>query len=431
MRPVINCFWVVLVLFLLGRHPVAQASVYPYSVLDTNQTKCYNSASEITQPAGGQSFYGQDAQYQGNQHSHTLSSDGLTVYDNHTRLTWQRSPDINDDGAITAADKLTSAEAQARPADLNAISYGGYSDWRLPTIKELYSLIEFSGADPSGCEGNDTSGLTPFIDIGYFAFAYGDTSAGERLIDCQYASATLYAGAADKLFGVNFADGRIKGYDLVSPDGVEKTFFVICVRGNANYGRNDLVANGDGTITDQATGLMWTQVDSGAAMNWEAALSWVQTQNAANYLGHRDWRLPNAKELQSIVDYSRSPDSSGSAAIDPLFICTQITNEASETDYPYYWTGTTHAAWNGMGGSGVYVAFGRALGYMNGGWIDIHGAGAQRSDPKSGNPADYPYGHGPQGDAIRIYNYVRLVRDAKPKQSRGAIGAINLLLLSD
>lgn len=42
--------------------------------------------------------------------------------------------------------------------------------------------------------------------------------------------------------------------------------------------------------------------------------------------------------------------------------------------------------------------------------MDVHGAGAQRSDPKSGDPADYPTGHGPQGDASRIDNYVRLVR---------------------
>ena len=52
------------------------------------------------------------------------------------------------------------------------------------------------------------------------------------------------------------------------------------------------------------------------------------------------------------------------------------------------------------------------MGYMNGMWMDVHGAGAQRSDPKSGDPADWPTGHGPQGDAIRIYNYVQLVRDA-------------------
>ena len=43
--------------------------------------------------------------------------------------------------------------------------------------------------------------------------------------------------------------------------------------------------------------------------------------------------------------------------------------------------------------------------------VGSYTAGAQRSDPKVGDPNDYPYGHGPQGDVIRIYNYVRLVRD--------------------
>jgi hypothetical protein len=42
--------------------------------------------------------------------------------------------------------------------------------------------------------------------------------------------------------------------------------------------------------------------------------------------------------------------------------------------------------------------------------MHIHGAGAQRSDLTSGNPADYPWGFGPQGDVRRIYNVLRLVR---------------------
>lgn len=46
-------------------------------------------------------------------------------------------------------------------------------------------------------------------------------------------------------------------------------------------------------------------------------------------------------------------------------------------------------------------------------WIDVHGAGAQRSDPKAGDPEEFSEGHGPQGDAIRIYNYIRLVRNAE------------------
>ena len=65
------------------------------------------------------------------------------------------------------------------------------------------------------------------------------------------------------------------------------------------------------------------------------------------------------------------------------------------------------------GANASYVSFGKALGYMFDNWIDVHGAGAQRSDPKIGDVSNYPTGHGPQGDAIRIYNYVRLVRDQK------------------
>ena len=75
----------------------------------------------------------------------------------------------------------------------------------------------------------------------------------------------------------------------------------------------------------------------------------------------------------------------------------------------------------------VYVCFGEALGYMiqHGGWIDVHGAGAQRSDPKDGDPADYPTGHGPQGDAIRIYNYVRCVREVTGEDQQGMKGDAN------
>jgi hypothetical protein len=59
---------------------------------------------------------------------------------------------------------------------------------------------------------------------------------------------------------------------------------------------------------------------------------------------------------------------------------------------------------------------------MNGEWLDVHGAGAQRSDPKEGVPN--PYGHGPQGDVVRIYNYVRCVRgDTSTEVGDGDDGA--------
>jgi hypothetical protein len=45
-------------------------------------------------------------------------------------------------------------------------------------------------------------------------------------------------------------------------------------------------------------------------------------------------------------------------------------------------------------------------------FTDVHVAGAQRSDPKTGDPAAFPHGRGPQGYVIRIFNFARLVRDA-------------------
>ena len=379
----------------------------PYAIVDTGQAVTYDDEGrEVTAPQAGQDFYGQDAQYTGNQPTYTLSTDGLTAYGDVTELTWQRSADSNRDGDVDYDDKFTFAQAQAHPDTLNAQEYGGFSDWRLPSIKELYSLILFSGKDVSGWNGTDTSGLVPFIDTDTFDFGYGDTGAWERVIDAQYWSATAYVsttmGGAATAFGVNFADGRIKGYPQT------KAEYVICVRGNTSYGTNSFTDNGDGTITDQATGLTWQQTDDGTARNWEEALAYAEGLELA---GHSDWRLPNAKELQSIIDYTRSPLTTGSAAIDPVFSCTAITDEAGGTNYPFYWTSTTHANWTATPGRwAAYLAFGEALGFMWGQWLDVHGAGAQRSDPKYDDGTDYSSGHGPQGDAVRINNYVRCVR---------------------
>ena len=212
------------------------------------------------------------------------------------------------------------------------------------------------------------------------------------------------------VFGVNFADGRIKGYPKQTPDGEKKLMFAQYVRDNPEYGINQFIDNGDGTVTDNATKLMWTEMDSREGMNWSEALAYAEN---FSFAGYEDWRLPNAKELQSIVDYTRAPDATDevmqSPAISPVF---NISENAS-----HFWTSTTHR--DGQGDNyAAYVTFGLAEGWMEEPpgsekykLKNVHGAGAQRSDPKEGAPDDYPHGHGPQGDVIGIFNYVRLVRD--------------------
>ncbi len=398
--------------------PAAREAPSPgsYPIVGTGQLTSWGSdGKEMAAPAKGDALYGQDAQHPGTATNYRDNGDG-TVSDLVTGLMWTQTTDLDGNGIINKTDKLNFAQAMKRGT---AVKNGGYGDWRLPTIKELYSLIRFDGREP---KPEDTeagiSGMAAFIDRSVFGFAYGDVAAGERIIDSNYASSTLYTdrttillgpaiGQTDTMFGVNFADGRIKGYP------VHHVFYVLYVRGNSSYGVSSFRNNGDGTVSDAATGLMWAEADSGQGMDWVRALEWVQEKNAEHYLGHDDWRLPDIKELQSIVDYSRSPRHSGSAAIDQVFRCTAIENEAGQNDWPCYWSSTTHLGQAGE--KAAYIAFGRAMGKKGGSWGDVHGAGAQRSDPKVGNAADFPDGRGPQGDAIRIDNFVRLVRNTQER----------------
>jgi hypothetical protein len=380
-------------------YTVTDTVTTPWTIPGTNVINCYDTVQPIPCPTDTTApFYGQN---NGITPSYVNNGDG-TVTDLITGLMWQRDP-----GA-----KKTYVEALSGASTL---TLGGYNDWRLPTIKELYSLIEFTGVDASGVpNGTPLSLLTPFIDTNYFVFHYGDTTNGERIIDAQYWTCTEYVsttmGGDHSVFGVNLADGRIKSYPRQGMNGDSKEYTQY-VRGMTGYGINHFQDNSDSTVTDQRTHLMWSKGDCGHGINWQEALAWVQMKNAQNWLGHKDWRLPTTKELESIVDYTRSPETTNSPAIDPFFYCTPFTNEAHQSDYPFYWASTTHYNYTLEGRYATYIAFGRAMGYMGGTWQDVHGAGAQRSDPKQGDPSAYPYGHGPQGDAIRINNYVRCVRD--------------------
>lgn len=389
------------------------SQVFP--IVETNQTCYFNNSTSISEPERDSVFYGQDACYTGNKPEYDDNGDG-TVSDLVTGLMWQQTFDHNGDGSIDSKDKLSYKEIITCAAEANT---GGYTDWRIPTCKELYSLIMFSGRDISTYKGTKTDELRAFINTEYFGFNYGNSE--ERLTDIECASTNLIPGCAkETIFGVNFAKGRIKGYESRMKQA--KRFNYLLVRGNTSYGENSFSDNRDGTITDKNTGLMWMQDDYGS-MSWQEALFYAENYE---YGGYSDWRLPNAKELQSIVNYAPNSDRTNSAAIDTLFHCSEIINETGEPDYPYYWTSTTLEGWNreNEGKLAIYFAFGHVIGNAaeprvaneatnSIKWQDIHSAGEQCSDPKTGDPNEYSEEHKAQGNAVRIYNYIRLVRNAE------------------
>lgn len=372
----------------------AQAGGLSYPIVDTNQTHCFSTFAAI---ACGSQRDGQDAQYAGLQPAYQDNGDG-TITDLNTGLMWIADP----------GDKT---DYNAARSTLQNFSFAGYDDWRLPSIKELYSLTMWNGIDASRAESSAVDGLIPLIDTDYFRFYYGDEVGSPRVIDSQWLTDTIYnstvMGGSECFFGFNFADGRIKCYPLRV--GNAGGYFALFVRGNPDYGINAFVDNGDGTVSDTATGLMWQQADNGAGTIWGEALAYCENLSLA---GYDDWRLPNIKELHSIVDYSRSPDATNSAALDPIFSISGITNEAGQPDYPFFWSSTTLISYPDSVMDATYVSFGRATGYMEefGAWIDVHGAGAQRSDFKDALRETQEAGFGPQGDSRRSDNYVRCVR---------------------
>jgi hypothetical protein len=98
---------------------------------------------------------------------------------------------------------------------------------------------------------------------------------------------------------------------------------------------NDLTDNGDGTITDRVTGLMWQKGGSSDGMIWLKAKEYVNQLNNERFVGYSDWRLPTIEELASLM---KSMKAKG-MYIDPIFseeqeICWSA--DAFDTDIAWY-----------------------------------------------------------------------------------------------
>ncbi len=229
---------------------------YAFTVPDTGQTTCYDANGNVIACAGT----GQDGAYIINPMSYTDNGDG-TVTDNVTGLMWQKQ----DDGNWRAW-----SDAGTYCSSLGA---GLHSDWRLPGIKELMSIVNYGIPYPA-----------PTINSTYFP----NTNAS------FYWSSTTDASGTYNAWSVFFYDGLVIHY-------VNSSFlpYVRCVRGG-QQSQPRFTDNRNGTVTDSSTGLMWQQAEGGL-MPWTEALSYCTGLNLG---GNSDWRLPNIKELALIADYT-------------------------------------------------------------------------------------------------------------------------------
>jgi hypothetical protein len=118
-------------------------------------------------------------------------------------------------------------------------------------------------------------------------------------------------------------------YSWATPSPLDKANYgyVRAVRGGQTS--NNFIDNGDGTISDTSTGLMWQKATAPGTYTWEQALTYCENLTLPAG-GYSDWRLPNRNELQSIVDYSR---------YNPAIDTTYFPGTVAEN----YWSSTTDA----------------------------------------------------------------------------------------
>lgn len=251
---------------------------------DTGQIRCHDPFWNEISCVGT----GRDGEYYGLQPSfrrypdYKGTGDDITL-DVNTGLMWMsRTADTNSDGTVDFDDALSWDDAQHYCSNLH---HAGMDDWRVPDIFELSSIVDHGVYDPNYQQ--------PVV----------DSSAFNVMTNVKYWSSTTLARVPELAWYVSFTSHGELYWE--KKDG---NALILCVRGpKPNLGF--YADRGDGTVDDETTGLVWQKatadIDNDGVpdkMGRDEALEYCEQLKLG---GFDDWRLPNIRELMSIVDYSK------------------------------------------------------------------------------------------------------------------------------
>ena len=270
-----------------------------FPLADTGQRTCSDeSTGTIVCPASGAALFGQDAQY-GWDTTHLASerftrklspADQLLVIDNVTGLMWQGC-EAGLSGSDCATGTGTTVNWQDAVATCDGLIWGGFRDWHLPDPYELDSIAEgaadldrtvFPAAHTSGSFywSTSTSATAP-------SFAW--TSSGSTF-DKTYQEPVRCVRGGAVLQGARFTRDTSAAMEPVVVDHVTGLLWQGCTAG----------LTGDDCATGAVSGRYWSD--------------WLAYCEGLSWAGQTDWRLPNWKELHSIVDAHRSSPATDTAA---------------------------------------------------------------------------------------------------------------------
>lgn len=297
-------------------HAVSHGGAPPAPVPQTGQTACYKTVGVAVIDCAG------------------------TGQDGETRagIAWP-APRFTDEGDQTLTDRLTGL-AWSKDADpvgvpkhwqealdsvkiLNRRNYLGHDDWRLPDVNELRSLVNRQSDTVAWL---NSLGFLDVLKDDYWTSSSYAACAGNAWVVGMYSGivAGRSKGDGGRVWPVRGGGtgtaplpktGQVACYDN-SGTGIECT-------GTGQDGDSQagvawpvprFTDNGDRTLTDRLTGLVWSRegmtpgpsvCGPGTRKTGQGVLDHVRCLNANRYLGKRDWRLPNANELASMVNHGQ------------------------------------------------------------------------------------------------------------------------------
>lgn len=262
------------------------------------------------------------------------------VLDTQTGLIWTKNASISD-FSMTWNETLTFIR------ELNHSERYGYSDWKLPNRKELFSLMSHETINPSLPTPH------PFINI-FTGYYWTSTSCARLPNQAWY----IHLGGARAFKGMKYHSYMV--WPVRMADNLDTRIFQTGQRhcydengdiidcGNTGQdgefqsglhcNRPRFIENAD-FVYDNATGLTWLKNANfnSDMLDWKSAFDIVEKMNRDCNYGYNDWRLPSIIELESLTDMGRH---SPALPVDNPFINVQ----------EFYWSSTTsmydtHYAW--------------------------------------------------------------------------------------
>ncbi len=340
------------------------------SLPQTGQSKCYDTEGTAIACSGT----GQDGEIHAGvtwpnpRFSGGIGAEADCVIDNLTGSMWPKDGNYAMTSGYDTDGKMTWNNAIAYA---NNLTLCGYTDWRLPNLNELESLVNADVPDIAAWL-NNTQGFTNVQSNDYWSsttYVFETNKAwsislnnGGYLNNGIKNSASYYVlpvrsgqnGNPDPLYPANiWKTGQTKCYNAsgtaitctgTGQDGE--------IQAGVTWPNPRFTDNGNSAVTDNLTGLIWTKdaktpgpsaCTSGIYKTWQAALDHVKCLNTNSYLDYTDWRLPNRKELRNLIDYSKSG------------IALPTGHPFTNVELVFYWSSTTFAgSIDGVSGIGAW-----------------------------------------------------------------------------